>query len=106
MTPDELRKWARPIRGDAPATCGVPGCDNPHKTQNLCGAHYYRLNLIKRRTGELRKAAPAHVLLAAIEPLEDQDRPPCNVPGCKKLRHVRGLCKAHYTQYRRLQGLQ
>ena len=103
MNADELRHYARTIKGDAPATCGVPNCPNKHRTQNLCSSHYHRLNIAKRSTGEIRKAAPAQVLMLAIEPIEDPNRP-CNVPGCSKSRHIRGLCKAHYTQYRRLQN--
>lgn len=30
--------------------CGVPGCDSPLKTRNLCAKHYLRLNRAEKKT--------------------------------------------------------
>lgn len=71
--------------------CQVPGCSEPVKARNWCGAHYARV----LRTGN---AGSAEI----FRPVADEDLPPCKREGCDKqsYRGGKGWCATHYGRYR------
>lgn len=67
-------------------TCVVDGCERDEfvKSRQLCNAHYQRL--MKTGTTDL--------------PVRQGDLP-CEMDGCEKPRHARGLCSTHQSKIRR-----
>jgi len=63
--------------------CSVEGCDEPWKSNGLCGTHYTRW----RRTGSTDAPAPSGR--------------PCSVENCDERTRAREYCQKHYRLWRK-----
>lgn len=79
--------------------CGVDSCPKAVKSLNLCATHYLQHHRARRRDGWEKSKPTFEQLEAAITPKSTDGN--CNVEGCNKPRHARGICDTHYAQWSR-----
>jgi hypothetical protein len=80
--------------------CGVSKCESLVKSLNLCSTHYLQHHRARRREGWLKDKPTLEQLQMAMTPKSTDAN--CNVEGCRKARHARGICDKHYAQWSRL----
>lgn len=95
---------ARQDKKNLPQYCGVNNCARPHRTMNLCLAHYMRLWKYRQKHPVDFGNYPFPDLNAIVKDAKGRDdrrglrlsERRCHVADCKN-RHVgRGLCRKHY----------
>ena len=111
------------------AICCVDGCDKPYSAKGMCKSHYFRSAEVKMRKNARRRKGNFTILcsicrapfqtnykrsnnycsndcyrksepLRTKERMADKNRPRCQVDGCERPMHVKGLCGAHFQRKR------
>jgi hypothetical protein len=81
------------------AHCGVAKCGSIVKSFNLCTTHYLQHHRARKREGWAKNKPSLEQLELAMTPKTTDAN--CNLEGCNKPRHARGICDKHYAQWSR-----
>jgi hypothetical protein len=98
---EELIRLARRFeKFHLPEWCAVEGCVRPHRTMNLCTAHYLRLWKYRQKNPIDFGGYPYADVDSAVQPVKGRgismQEYRCHVEGCGRKHVGRGLCRKHY----------
>jgi len=79
--------------------CQVNKCRKIAKSLNLCTTHYLQHHRARKREGWTKNKPTFEQLQEAMTPKTTDAN--CNLEGCDKPRHARGICDKHYAQWSR-----
>lgn len=93
----------RQVKGATPEYCGVDSCARPHRTMNMCAAHYLQFWKWRQRNSYVLPEYPFADISRFVQPVTGRGKTlneyKFHVPGCIGKHVGRGLCRKHYQQW-------
>lgn len=103
LDPAELYKLAQPVtRYEAPTSCAVADCTEPHHKTGLCSRHYMKLYHWRKANDMPRIRQDYSNVTTALPATYKRDHADtCTITNCERPYSARGLCRMHYNRHLR-----